>query len=199
MARGLGEMQKNERMLTNYKIIGALYVQPYTYQQLWIATKIQRNTLKRRLDQLVNDRIIIKHRYNFRKYSEKYYSRRDFYLLNWANKQSREMVDCVFDSKRVEDSVSFILDPSISRTRTSYEINSIHVKSGRKKYPLIGRRTTTLRRPYNELVYDPYYYGEHSVAKPIFCSNSLSVLLLSIIGANVSCTDLFEHLPLLPL
>ena len=58
MARGLGEMQKNERTLTNYKIIGALYLQPYTYEQLRIATKIHRNTLRQRLDQLVNDDII---------------------------------------------------------------------------------------------------------------------------------------------
>jgi hypothetical protein len=70
------------------------------------------------------------------------------------------MVDRVFASKRMEGSVSFILDPSIFRTRTSsYGINSIHIKCSRKKYPLIGRKITTIRRPYNELVYDPYYYG----------------------------------------
>src|SRR5919197_5431940 len=102
MTRGLGERQKNERMLTNYKIIGALYVQPYTYQQLWIATKIQRNTLKLRLDQLVKDNIIIKHHHAFRPRVLK--GSRDFYLLNWANKQSKEIVSSIFDDPLIRES-----------------------------------------------------------------------------------------------
>lgn len=153
MTRGLGEKQKNGRMLISYRIIYALYVKPYTYQQLWKVTKIHRNTLRQRLDQLVNDRIILKHRYNFPNDREKYYTRRDFYLLNWANKQSKEMVDYVFGNKQMH----FIMDPSISKTRilSSYEINSVHVKSSRKKYSMIRRMTTTIRRP----LHDPNYYG----------------------------------------
>lgn len=127
MTRGLGEMQKNERMLTNYKIIAALYVQPYTYQQLRIVTKIHRNTLRQRLNQLVNDGIIINQHYNI--------LNRNFYLLNWAKKQSREIVGCVFGNKRLKGSIPIVLDPSIAATRTSYEINSIQVKSNRKSTP----------------------------------------------------------------
>jgi DNA-binding Lrp family transcriptional regulator len=175
MTRGLGEMQKNERMLTNYKIIAALYIQPYTYQQLWIETKIHRNTLRQRLDQLVKDGIIIKQHYNF--------PNRDFYLLNWAKKQSREIIGCVFGNKHLKGSISFILDPSISTTRTSYEINSIHVKSNRKRYPLIGRKITTVRRPYNRLVCYPYYYDL-----------SLEEVQKKIEGLCITEKDIFEQI-----
>ena len=111
ITRGLGERQKNERLITNYRIIEALYVKPYTYQQLWRATKIQRNTLKLRLDQLVNDdKIVLKHHYAFPNYRGKYTSR-DFYLLNWAKKQSREMADRVFGSQILDGPVC-VMDPS---------------------------------------------------------------------------------------
>ena len=124
MTCGLGKNQKKERRHTNYRIIYVLYWKPHTYEQLCEATKIHRNTLRLRLDQLVKDNIIIKHYYSFPNYGEKYYTRRGFYyLLNWAEKQSREMVGRIFGSNfvREEDSVS-------------YEINSIHVvKPSRRK------------------------------------------------------------------
>jgi hypothetical protein len=134
ITRGLGEKQKNERIVTNYRIIEALYVKPYTYQQLWRATKIQRNTLKLRLDQLVNDdKIVLKHHYAFPNYRGKYTSR-DFYLLNWAKRQSREMADRVFGSQMLDGPVR-VMDPSSApKPITSYEINSTHVEPSKRQY-----------------------------------------------------------------
>ena len=93
ITRGLGQRQKEDQIITNYRIIKALYTKPYTYQQLWRVTKIHRNTLKLRLDKLVNDRIILKRHYTFNNYRGKYVSP-DFYLLDWAKKQSREILVC---------------------------------------------------------------------------------------------------------
>ncbi len=141
----MGERQRNDRMFTNYKIIGALYVQPYTYQQLWRATKIHRNTLKQRLDQLVKDNIIIKHHHAFR-YRVRRYTGHDFYLLNWAKKQSREIVSSIFDNPLVSESNlkawcqyhktrAYTINSNTSRL--SYEINSIRVEPCKREYTIV--------------------------------------------------------------
>jgi DNA-binding Lrp family transcriptional regulator len=133
-------------MLTNYKIIGALYVQPYTYQQLWRATKIQRNMLRQRLDQLVKDNIIIKHHHAFRPRILK--GSRDFYLLNWANKQSKEIVSSIFDDPLVREANLSAWCRYTKQTRV-YIINSstsmlsyrnnfiLQVKPSEREYTLV--------------------------------------------------------------
>jgi hypothetical protein len=110
-----------------------LYVKPCTYHQLWRATKIHRNTLKLRLDQLLRDNIIIKHHYAFHNYRGKYTSR-DFYLLNWAKKQSKEMVGSIFDNQ-LPRAATYIMSPDVSRL--SYEINSIHIEPSKREYTII--------------------------------------------------------------
>jgi hypothetical protein len=142
----LGERQKNELIKTNDRIIGALYVQPYTYQQLWGATKIHRNTLKLRLDQLVKDDIIIKHHYTFGNYRGKY-TGLEFYLLNWAKKQSRGVMGSIFDKQFTRGPV-YIVNSNISRL--SYEINSIHVEPSKREYTII--RSGTVYTPYGHLL-----------------------------------------------
>ena len=110
-----------------------MYVRPYTYQQLWRFTKIHRNTLKLRLDQLLREKIIIKHHYSFPNYRGKYTSR-DFYLLNWAKKQPREMIDSIF-AKQVATASTYMANPSFSRL--SYVINSIHIEPSKREYTII--------------------------------------------------------------
>lgn len=111
-----------------------MYVNPYTYQQLWRFTKIHRNTLKLRLDQLLRDKIVIKHHYTFHNYRGKYTSR-DFYLLNWTKKQSREMIDFIL-AKQVATGSTYMMNPNFSRL--SYEINSIHIEPSKREYTIIG-------------------------------------------------------------
>ena len=110
--------------------VSQVYVQPYTYQQLWRATKIHKNTLKVRLDRLVKDDIIIKHHYTLSNYRGKYTSR-DFYLLNWAKKQLREMMHSFFDKQLTRGPI-YIMNSNFSRL--SYEINSIHVEPTKREY-----------------------------------------------------------------
>lgn len=145
-------------MITNYKIVGALYVQPYTYQQLWRATKIQRNTLRLMLDQLVKDNIIIKHRHAFRPRVLNGRSR-NFYLLNWANKQSKEIVSSIFDDPLVREENLSAWCRYTKQTRV-YIINSstsmlfyrnnfiLQVKPSEREYTLVQPGTIGVPRVY---------------------------------------------------
>jgi DNA-binding Lrp family transcriptional regulator len=144
-------------MLTSYKIVGALYVQPYTYEQLWRATKIQRNTLRLMLDQLVKDNIIIKHRHAFRPRVLNGRSR-NFYLLNWANKQSKEIVSSIFDDPLISESnlktwcrycrtSAYIINSNTSRL--SYVDNFIlHVEPSKREYTLVQPGTLSVPSVY---------------------------------------------------
>jgi hypothetical protein len=62
--RGLGERQRKERLLTDSKIAGFLSICPFTYEQLWRVSRIQRKTLRNRLDYFTRSSIVIKHRYS---------------------------------------------------------------------------------------------------------------------------------------
>jgi hypothetical protein len=112
--RGLGERQKKESAYTRYRIINALYAEPFTYEQLQRQTKIHTNTLTHRLHELLNERIIMKHKYSFphRKYND-----HNFYLLRWAKKESRDIISFIFENYRANDSVS------------PYDINSLQIDS----------------------------------------------------------------------
>lgn len=156
ITRGLGKRQKNERMLTNYKIIGALYVQPYSYEQLRKATKIQRNTLRLMLDQLVKHNIIIKHNHAFRSRALK--GSRDFYLLNWANKQSKEIVSSIFDDPLLREAnlktwcqycrtCAYIINPNTSML--SYVYNFVlDVEPSKREYTLVQPGTLSVPSVY---------------------------------------------------
>ena len=62
--RGLGDKQWKARMMTYSKIVSFLTVSPFTFEQLWKVSRIHRNTLKKRLDYLVSERTILKHKYS---------------------------------------------------------------------------------------------------------------------------------------
>jgi hypothetical protein len=62
--RGYGNDQINLLNLTVIKIIQTLAVRPYTYEELRGVTRIQRNSLKSRLELLVSKGIVIKHKHN---------------------------------------------------------------------------------------------------------------------------------------
>lgn len=104
--RGLGLKQKYERLITEAKVVSFLRISPFTYEQLQKISRIHRNTLKLRLDQLASKGIILKHRYSI-PFEWKYYGytyrypvkyrpplfNHIYYLLNLSNtKQIQELV-----------------------------------------------------------------------------------------------------------
>jgi hypothetical protein len=58
MTRGLGEQQKEARRLTSGKICTLVAIQPSTYQVLWKKSRVQKYTLRHRLDELVKQHLI---------------------------------------------------------------------------------------------------------------------------------------------
>lgn len=66
MTRGLGERQRKDRLLTTSKITNYLFVKPSRYQELQKVSKIHRQRLRDGLDELVMQRIVIKHKFSIR-------------------------------------------------------------------------------------------------------------------------------------
>lgn len=135
ITRGLGERQKKESISTKHRIIGHLYTQPYTYQQLWKATKIHKNAFTSRLDELVKDNTVIKHRYTFPDHRGKY-TGHNFYLLNWAKKQSKEIASLIFDKELTRDNPISVMKKNCFLEQ-SYKINSIQVEPSKKEYAIV--------------------------------------------------------------
>jgi len=111
--RGLGEKQKTQRNLTDSKIVSFLTVTPFTYDKLWKVSRIQRNTLRDRLDFLVAQGIVIKHKYsipnNFHYQGCSMYRypdldmlpiyNRTYYLLNCSKPKSKQLVSYYLNRK----------------------------------------------------------------------------------------------------
>ncbi len=76
-----------------------LYKEPYSYEQFWKITRIHRNTLHDRLEELVGQNIVIKHAYPFRyRFGRRGFRNHDFYLLNWDNEKVRDIVSFLFEN-----------------------------------------------------------------------------------------------------
>jgi hypothetical protein len=73
----LGELQKKQILETHYKILDQLYkpcqvrkrrsTYDYSYEELWRQTRIHRNILRRRLDELADNLVIRKWKYKHRR------------------------------------------------------------------------------------------------------------------------------------
>jgi hypothetical protein len=80
--RGYGHKQKTDKCLTILRIVSTLSKRPHTYTQLRQATKIHRNILRRRLDELISKEMTIRSKeYSFRG-EGKGRKRGDYYRLN---------------------------------------------------------------------------------------------------------------------
>ena len=83
--RGRGKLQKSLLEQTQLKIVQALSIKPYRYEELRDETRIHRNILRLRLDDLVFETIIIRHKFRcapknkFSKYNGVYY------ILNYTD------------------------------------------------------------------------------------------------------------------
>jgi hypothetical protein len=95
--RGLGEKQKEEKTKTQSRILSLLEIAPFTYEQLQRISAIHRNTLRKSLNELILEDIIIEHKYRF-EYSSKQrreykqlplthttLNKHNYYLLNYRN------------------------------------------------------------------------------------------------------------------
>lgn len=105
MTRGLGEKQRKDRLLTTSKIASYLSVTPFTYEQLQKESKIQRKRLREGLDEMVRKRIVFKHRFSIRKDHNIEYNSM-YYLLNWSNNESKQLVQYYFDNPSIENNAS---------------------------------------------------------------------------------------------
>ena len=84
LGRGYGHKQVAARCLTILKIIDALSKTSYTYTQLHIETKIQRNILRKLLDLLASKEMITQNNYSIRREGNRQ-KRRKYYTLNRSN------------------------------------------------------------------------------------------------------------------
>ena len=98
--RGLGERQYKARLMTQYKIVSFLAVCPFTFEQLWRVSRIQRNVLRKNLDLLVEEGSVLAHRYSI-PYTREFYgymykypvpymtptNGRKYYLLDCSQRQ----------------------------------------------------------------------------------------------------------------
>lgn len=115
LARGLGERQKREKEATIRRICFALYHEPYTSEMLWKKTNIHKNTLVLRLNELVNSGVV-KKRYPRSIFYEGRFFKHNFYLLNLAESESKDIISHVFDELSTVDK-SYLIP---------YRINSIN-------------------------------------------------------------------------
>jgi hypothetical protein len=111
--RGLGEKQRIQRYLTDSKIVSFLTVTPFTYDKLWKVSRIHRNTLRSRLNYLVAQGIVIKHKYsipnNYHYWGCSKYRypdldmlpiyNRTYYLLNCSKPKSKQLVSYYLNRK----------------------------------------------------------------------------------------------------
>ena len=58
--------------MTKYKIVSFLDVCPFTYEQLWRVSGIHRNSLRKNLDLLVEEKTILAHKYSI-PYTKEFY------------------------------------------------------------------------------------------------------------------------------
>jgi hypothetical protein len=86
------------------------------------------------------ENIIIKHHYTFNNYRGRYVSR-DFYLLNWGEKQSRDIIPyLIFDIQHSRGS-NYSMNSDVHRL--FYEVNSIQVEPNKREYIIIRQDKLT--------------------------------------------------------
>lgn len=128
--RGLGLKQKEERLITEAKIISYLSVSPFTYEQLQKISKIHRNILKLRLDQFSSKGIIIKHRY-YIPYKLEYYG----YMYRHPIKYRPPLFNHIYyllnlsKTKQIKDLVSRYLIRNEEEWEEDYKTGRIEIQN----------------------------------------------------------------------
>jgi hypothetical protein len=108
--RGLGKQQFEQIKFTESRLVAILGVRPHTYEELRKITRIQRNILRVRLNNLISKKILFKHKYKIQYtqqscvYGDLYgissnlpIKNGDYYLLNWSNSLTKEFTDYYYE------------------------------------------------------------------------------------------------------
>jgi hypothetical protein len=116
--RGLGDRQYKERLMTKYKIVSLLDVSPFTFEQLWGISRIQRNVLKKNLNTLVEEETVRIHTYLI-PYSQEFYGYmykypasymapvygRKYYLLDLSQRVCDAYMNFYYNNKARENRI----------------------------------------------------------------------------------------------
>ena len=117
--KGLGEKQKEEKLKTYSRILSLLEIAPFTYEQLQKISGIHRNTLRKSLNELILEDIIIEHKYSFeyssnqrREYKQlplttTTLNKHKYYLLNYRkNKKINYYLDNYYNNNIILSNMS---------------------------------------------------------------------------------------------
>lgn len=120
--RGLGLKQKEKRRVTEAKIVSFLSVSPFTYEQLRNISKIHRNILKLRLDQLSNNGIIMKHRYSI-PFKFEYYG----YMYRYPIKYRPPLFNHIYYLLNLSKTIKIqeLISPFLVRTEDEFEVDRL--------------------------------------------------------------------------
>jgi hypothetical protein len=165
--KGFGEKQKEEKIKTYFKILSLLEVAPFTYEQLQKISTIHRNTLRKSLDELILEAIIIEHKYSF-EYSSKQrreykqlpltmttLNKHKYYLLDYTNnKKIKYYLDIYYNNNIIltnEQSNTYdrIIKINLKKRVIPYKIkeidkvkkkNEVYEKQRKKQIDLVKKK-----------------------------------------------------------
>jgi hypothetical protein len=129
--RGLGDRQYKERLMTKYKIVSFLDVSPFTYEQLWRVSSIQRNVLRKNLDLLVEEGTVLEHKYSI-PYTEEFYGYMYKYPVSYMTPlcgHKYYLLDC--SQRQCEAYMNFYYNNKIRERRKPF--NKIFMKERQKR------------------------------------------------------------------
>jgi len=170
--RGLGDRQYKERLMTKYKIVSFLDINPFTYEQLQKVSSIQRNVLRKNLDLLVEEETVRVHKYSipytreFYGYMYKYpvpymtplYGRK-YYLLNYSQRRCDAYMNFYYNNKAKERREPFdeLLIKERQKHRKKLCVHEIDIRSNKKIISQLRMKEMTqteLRDYWQKLVED---------------------------------------------
>jgi hypothetical protein len=159
--RGLGKLQKEQKITTRSRIISLLEIAPFTYERLREISGIHRNTLENSLNELTSEKIIRKHKYKFEYTSEQYklhkelfnttHKKSNYYLLNYINHKQIDYYLDIYYNNNIQKTkeLSKIIKINQNKKIILYNINEVdkinkkyqfHIKQREKQTDLVKKK-----------------------------------------------------------
>jgi hypothetical protein len=98
--QGLGKQQIAQLQKAERKIAAHLNLRPYPFNELQSISNIRRNTLRGRIDALIERKVIIEHTYPASKDIDDKVRRGTYYLLNLHNQESIDLITAYYDQPK---------------------------------------------------------------------------------------------------